>query len=135
METGATPVLRSARAEVGQIFRRDFIAAGLRGRGVGVMGCFTREWRRGYGVDSVSGRRRLLVRHFFSAAKTDVDLRFRPRIDARAVDVDFWRKRQAHENFVQRRPRRHHENKFFHHACAVFFSALRGRRDFDFCAR
>src|SRR5665213_3873510 len=76
-----------ARAEVDQVHHRRPAAAGLRRRGAGVVARAARGLRRGHGLDSAAGRRGVLVHGFFPAAKTDVDLRFRPRTDARALDL------------------------------------------------
>jgi hypothetical protein len=107
-----------------QTARRDLPAAGLRRRGDGIVEGFARQRRGGHGVDSISRRRGVLVRDFLSAAQANVDLCVRPRIDARAVDVAVPGTRQTHESYLKRRACRRQQNKFSHHARAVFFPAL-----------
>ena len=75
----------SARAEVDQIHHRHSAAAGLRRRGAWRCGKVLHAAAgRGHGLDSAARGRGVLDRHFFAAAQADVDLRLRPRTDARA---------------------------------------------------
>ena len=59
-----------------QIRYRSPVAAGMRRGGDGPGRHSKGLWERGHDMDSISGRRGLLVRHLFHAAQADVDLRF-----------------------------------------------------------